>query len=122
MSAQAMCGVFPILITPFFEDGRIDEGSLRRLIKFNLDAGVHGLGVALASEIFKLSEGERDEVTRIVVEQVGGRVPVVFNTGAPGTKAQKTAPHSRQPFLIFDFHLSQNTPAGGIRPSRRGWR
>ena len=85
MTARTMRGVYPILITPFHDDGRIDEASLRRLIDFNLEAGVHGLGVALGSEIFKLSEAERDQVIQIVVAQVNGRVPVVINTGAPGT-------------------------------------
>ncbi len=85
MTARTMQGVYPILITPFHDDGQIDEASLRRLIDFNLAAGVHGLGVALGSEIFKLSEAERDQVIRIVVDQVNGRVPVVINTGAPGT-------------------------------------
>lgn len=85
MTTKPMRGVYPILVTPFDEAGRIDEESLRHLIDFNLDAGVHGLGVALGSEIFKLSEAERDQVTTIVVDQVNGRVPVVINTGAPGT-------------------------------------
>jgi 4-hydroxy-tetrahydrodipicolinate synthase len=80
-----MRGVFPILVTPFDERARIDEDSLRSLVDFNLAAGIHGLGVALGSEIFKLSEAERDQVTRIVVGQVRGRVPVVINTGAAGT-------------------------------------
>ena len=80
-----MRGVYPILITPFHEDGTIDQESLRSLIDFNLDAGVHGLGVALASEVFKFTEAERDLVTQVVVQQVNGRVPVVINTGAPGT-------------------------------------
>ena len=64
MTTRAMQGVFPILITPFDEAGRVDEESLRRLVEFNINAGVHGLGVALGSEIFKLSEAERDQVTR----------------------------------------------------------
>ncbi len=85
MTNQPMRGVYPILVTPFDEAGGIDEESLRRLIDFNIDAGVHGLGVALGSEIFKLSEAERDQVTTIVVDQVNGRVPVVINSGAPGT-------------------------------------
>jgi 4-hydroxy-tetrahydrodipicolinate synthase len=80
-----MQGVYPILITPFDEAARIDEASLRRLVEFNLEAGVHGLGIALGSEVFKLSEAEREQMTRIVVDQVNGRVPVVVNTGAPGT-------------------------------------
>ena len=84
MPTETMQGVYPILVTPFDEEGRIDEDSLRNLIEFNLAAGAHGLGVALGSEIFKLSEGERERVTRIVVGQVKGRVPVVINSGAPG--------------------------------------
>jgi dihydrodipicolinate synthase/N-acetylneuraminate lyase len=85
MPTDTMQGVFPILITPFDEHSQIDEDSLRRLVEFDLDAGVHGLGVALGSEVFKLSEAERERVTRIVVDQVRGRVPVVINTGAAGT-------------------------------------
>ena len=85
MPIGTMRGVFPILITPFDERSQIDEESLRRLVEFNVEAGVHGLGVALGSEVFKLSETERVQATRIVVDQVRGRVPVVINTGAPGT-------------------------------------
>jgi dihydrodipicolinate synthase/N-acetylneuraminate lyase len=85
MQTGAMRGVFPILVMPFDGQSRIDADSLRRLVEFNIAAGVHGLGVALGSEIFKLSEAERDQATRIVVDQTRGRVPVVINSGAPGT-------------------------------------
>jgi dihydrodipicolinate synthase/N-acetylneuraminate lyase len=78
-------GVFPILVLPFDEQSRVDEESLRRLVEFTIGAGVHGLGVALGSEVFRLSEAERRQVTRTVVEQARGRVPVVINTGAQGT-------------------------------------
>ena len=56
MTAKAIEGVVPILVTPFDETGRIDEDSLRSLIDFDIAAGVHGVGVALGSEIFKFSE------------------------------------------------------------------
>jgi dihydrodipicolinate synthase/N-acetylneuraminate lyase len=85
MPDQTIRGVVPILVTPFDERGRIDEDSLRSLIDFNIGAGVHGLGVALGSEIFKFNEAERDLLTRAVVKHVNGRVPVVINTGASGT-------------------------------------
>jgi 4-hydroxy-tetrahydrodipicolinate synthase len=85
MPNDPMRGVFPILVTPFDDDSQIDEESLRSLVDFNIDAGVHGLGVALGSEVFKLSEAERDLVTRTVVDQTAGRVPVVINTGAAAT-------------------------------------
>lgn len=82
---KRMGGVYPILVTPFDERGRVDEESLRSLVDFNLEAGVHGLGIAMASEVLKLTEAERDLVTRVVVAQVRGRVPVVVNTGGPAT-------------------------------------
>ena len=87
MSKQTatMQGVFPILVTPFDESGRIDEDSLASLIEFNIAAGVHGLGVAIGSEMFKLTEAERAQVTRRVIDQARKRVPVVINTGAGGT-------------------------------------
>lgn len=78
-------GVVPILVTPFDEEGRIDEDSLESLIAFNVGAGVHGIGVALGSEVFKFTEAERALVARRVVRAVAGRVPVVMNTGAAGT-------------------------------------
>jgi 4-hydroxy-tetrahydrodipicolinate synthase len=85
MPSRPIEGVVPILVTPFDEDERIDFDSLERLIEFDIAAGVHGLGVALGSEIFKLNEAERDLLSRAVVRDVAGRVPVIINTGAAGT-------------------------------------
>ena len=87
MNQPLFHGVVPILITPFDEADRIDEDSLRRLVDYCIDAGVHGFGLAFATEIPKLTEAERDQVTQIIVEQTAGRVPVVANTGAPSTQA-----------------------------------
>ncbi len=78
-------GVVPILVTPFDEDGDIDEASLRNEVDFAIDAGVHGLGIALGSEVFTFTEAERDRMTSIVVDQARDRVPVVVNTGAAST-------------------------------------
>lgn len=86
MANRPMRGVYPILVTPFDEQSRVDEESLRRLVEWNIRAGVHGLGVALGSEVMRLSEAERAQVTRVVVDQVRGRVPVVVNTGGQGTE------------------------------------
>lgn len=84
-ASKTIKGVVPILITPFDTEGRIDTDSLEQLIDFNIDAGVHGLGVAIGSEVFKFSEAERDLITKTVVGHVNGRVPVIINTGASGT-------------------------------------
>ena len=77
-----MQGIFPILVTPFDQLERIDTDSLCSLVDYTIDAGVHGLGIALGSEILKVTEPERDHVITTVVERARGRVPVVVNTGA----------------------------------------
>ena len=85
MTTSTITGVVPILITPFDPQGRIDVDSLQNLIDFNINSGVHGIGIANGSEIFKLNESERKLVTKIVIDHVAGRVPVIINTGAHGT-------------------------------------
>jgi 4-hydroxy-tetrahydrodipicolinate synthase len=81
-AGERMRGIFPILVTPFDEQERIDEDGLRGVVEYNLSAGVHGLGIALGSEIGKLTEAERERLVSLVVGQVRERVPVVVNTGA----------------------------------------
>ena len=82
---NAIEGIVPILLTPFRSDLSIDYASLRREVDTTLAAGVHGIGIAIGSEIFKLTPEERREILRAVVDQVEGQVPVIMNTSAPGT-------------------------------------
>lgn len=85
MSQTELRGVLPILATPFTGDERIDETSLRRLVRFELEAGVHGLTIlGIAGEVYKLLDDERDRVIDIVMAEVAGRVPVVVGAGHPG--------------------------------------
>jgi 4-hydroxy-tetrahydrodipicolinate synthase len=80
-----MNGIFPILATPFDDKGQIDFEDLEREVEWMINVGVNGVGIAVASEIYKLTDPERDEVLSSVVKQVNGRAPVVMNTGAMGT-------------------------------------
>jgi dihydrodipicolinate synthase/N-acetylneuraminate lyase len=87
MTSERMRGVYPILVTPFDDQDRVDEGSLRSLVDYCIDAGVHGLGIAFATEIPQLTDSERMLLLQVVVDQASSRVPVVVNTGAPSTFA-----------------------------------
>ncbi len=78
-------GIVPILLTPFDTEDRIDFDSLAREVDETLDAGVHGVGVAIGSEVFKLTRDEKTALLSAVVKQVDGQVPVIMNTSAPGT-------------------------------------
>lgn len=80
-----MRGIFPIISMPFNSDGAIVFEDLDRQVEWLIDRGVHGLGIAMASEVFKLTEAERDAVLKSVVSTANGRVPVVMNTGGEGT-------------------------------------
>lgn len=86
MNAQSrFMGVFPILATPFAENGALDETSLRNLVRFQLDAGVNGIALfGMASEMYTLVESERARIAEIVVDEVKGQVPLVFGSGHTG--------------------------------------
>jgi dihydrodipicolinate synthase/N-acetylneuraminate lyase len=85
MAAGRMEGVVPILLTPFFDDGRFDFASLERQVEFNVAAGVHGLGLAIGSEMFKFTEAERAELISATAKAIGKRTPLVVNTSAAGS-------------------------------------
>lgn len=74
-------GIFPIVVTPFTPDYALDEDSLRRLVRFSIEAGAQGLvGPANASEFATLSDAERQRWLEIVVHETGGQVPVIATT------------------------------------------
>lgn len=79
-------GVFTIMPTPFHDNGALDERSLRRLVDFQLDAGVNGLAIlGFMGEAHKLTMAERRQVIEIVMDQVAGRIPVWVGVRAFGT-------------------------------------
>ncbi len=78
-------GIYPILATPFTETGAIDEQSLRELVRFQLHAKVDGIALfGMASEMYTLLEDEKARVAEIVIDEVQGRVPLVFGSGHTG--------------------------------------
>ena len=71
-------GVMTVLPTPFDVKGEVDLTSLTRLVDHAITEGSDGLVCfGLASELYKLSDSERTEILAAVLEQVGGRVPVI---------------------------------------------
>jgi len=84
--AKEIKGVLSALITPFDVAGGIDEVALRAVVDRSIDGGVHGV-VACGStgEFTSISSDQRRRVVEITVAQVGGRVPVVAQTGALST-------------------------------------
>jgi len=79
-------GVLIPVITPFHEDSSVDEVTLRQLIDFYLKTKVQGLFVLGSSgQGPALSADERRSVAEIIIEQAGGRVPVIVHVGCADT-------------------------------------
>jgi 4-hydroxy-tetrahydrodipicolinate synthase len=79
--SQPWRGIFVIVVTPFTETYELDEASLRKQIRFCIEAGAHGLvGPANASEFPTLSDDERKRWLEIVISEAGQQIPVIATT------------------------------------------
>jgi 4-hydroxy-tetrahydrodipicolinate synthase len=80
-------GTFTALITPMKEGGDVDYDGFRELIDFQIKAGIDGLvPLGTTGETPTLEEEEEEELIRIAVEEVKGRVPVIIGSGSNSTK------------------------------------
>jgi len=97
MAAAALHGVIPVLSTPFDVDDEIDACTLTAEIDWLVGCGVDGLAIAMVSEIVRLSDSERRDLTLLAVAAAAGRVPVVASVGCESTKASVAlAEHARE--------------------------
>ena len=67
-------GVYPVMLTPFTEENKVDYESLGRLVEWYIASGAAGLFAdCQSSELFFLSLEERVEIARFVKEKAHGR-------------------------------------------------
>ena len=80
-------GVGTALITPFRKDGSLDEPAVKRLVRRQLDAGIHFVSpCGTTGEAPTLSHREKLRVVEIVVDEVASRVPVLAGSGGYDTR------------------------------------
>jgi 4-hydroxy-tetrahydrodipicolinate synthase len=73
-------------VTPFTRSGALDEAALRRLVRRQIDSGIHFLvPCGTTGENPTLSRDERRRVVTIAVEEATGRVPVLAGAGGYDT-------------------------------------
>lgn len=71
-------GIWPVAPTPFNPDGTLDLDGMKRVLDCLIDQGADGICVlANFSEQFLISDAEREVLTRLSIEHVAGRVPVI---------------------------------------------
>jgi 4-hydroxy-tetrahydrodipicolinate synthase len=79
-------GIIPAIACPFTRDHRIDEGGLRRLAAWL--AAQPGIVAIMTNghtgEVFSLQPHERAEVTRIVADELRGKLPVISSIVCEG--------------------------------------
>ena len=78
-----LSGVMAIPQTPFDDADRVDLDSFARGVADRLAAGVDGLLYpVVASEVSRLTDRERRTLTRAILDQAAGRVPVFVGASA----------------------------------------
>jgi N-acetylneuraminate lyase len=95
-------GIFPALVTPYKSNGKINEQSLQKIIRMNLEKGVKGFYVGgSTAEAFLLSIDERKYILDIVAQECKGKCTLISHIGCIGTdQAIELGKHSEA--LGFD--------------------
>ena len=76
------------LITPFMEDGSVDYKSLIRLVEYQLNNGADFFCIlATTGETPTLTQEEKQKIKDLIVDLVGGRVPILMGCGGNNTAA-----------------------------------
>ncbi|MGH9397531.1 MAG: 4-hydroxy-tetrahydrodipicolinate synthase [Terriglobia bacterium] len=110
------CGT--ALVTPFTRDGTIDVDALRRLVQFQLREGIGFLvPCGTTGETPTLEKEEYLGVIRVVVEEAGGKVPIVAGVGGNNTRhvcdmAKTVSPLGVQAILSVAPYYNKPTQEG----------
>ena len=88
MASVTFKGVFPILVTPFDDQGNLDLESFDRMVRFMADIGVNGVTIiGVLGESNRMLDAEREQLIKTAVGAAGGRIPIIVGTSYSGTRA-----------------------------------
>jgi 2-keto-3-deoxy-L-arabinonate dehydratase len=84
-SSSPLSGVLPVLGLPFDNTGALDLHSLERVVHQCIESKVSGVVCfGLASELYKISDSERVQILRVVMETADRQIPVIVGTEHSG--------------------------------------
>ena len=87
MTDKQIQGVIVPMLTPLNPDETVDVPSLRSLVNYLIDNGVHGIWASgTTGEFANLPDSERIRSMEAVVDEVAGRVPVIGNISSTSTQ------------------------------------
>ena len=118
LTASDLRGIIPAIPTPVHADDGINVEATRTLLAYLLDQGIDGvLPLGGTGEYGALSRAERTHMTRVTVEAVAGRVPVIPGVLDPGfhdalEAGQAFADAGADALLVLTPYYTNPTQAG----------
>lgn len=80
-------GIVVPIGTPVDREERVDEADLRKLLRYLLTSDIHGiLANGSMGGFAHLEDREQMRALEIILDEVGGRIPVAANVGENGTR------------------------------------
>src|SRR5450759_786529 len=87
MKPPIFTGCGTALVTPFRTDQSLDEATLRRLVRRQIDAGINFLvPCGTTGESPTLTRAEHLRVVEITIQEAQGKVPVLAGAGGYNTR------------------------------------
>lgn len=120
MKETVFTGCATALVTPF-SDGEVDYKSLKRLIEYNISAGVDALVVCgTTGEAATMSGDEQSQVISFAADTVAGRVPLIAGTGSNDTsiavkRTVAAAQAGADAALVVTPYYNKATDSGLVR-------
>jgi 4-hydroxy-tetrahydrodipicolinate synthase len=109
------CGT--ALVTPFTNEGRLDEAALRAFVDWQIDQGVHFLvPCGSTGEAATMTLEEHRRVVEITLQQANDKLPVVAGAGSNDT--QKAIALSKEMQSVGATHLLHTSPMYNKPPQR----
>ena len=97
-------GIWPVAPTPFHPNGEVDYDGMKRVLDCMIDQGVDGICIlANFSEQFLITDAEREALSRLSLEHVAERVPVIV-----------TISHYATHIVLQRAHLSKELGAAMV--------
>jgi 4-hydroxy-tetrahydrodipicolinate synthase len=119
MSEPTVRGCGTALVTPFTEDGALDEDAFRSFVEWQVEEGIHFLvPCGSTGEAATLTREEHLSVVRLAVEQSAGRVAVLG--GVSGNDTRATIEQAKEVAAQGVSHLMVVGPPYN-RPPQRGF-
>ena len=79
-------GIYTPVITPYRQDGSIDEAAFVAMLEYLIEQGAHGIVVAGSTgEYFTQSMEERVHIAKLARKEIDGRLPLVVGVSSMRT-------------------------------------